>query len=411
MFVTRPSAWVTSNSARVITSGYAPSTSTHGKRLWSAARSREHALRTKDRRFLSHLMRESNKHHNYNNTLKMWKSFSEKGLEPSAGMVYQRFTALLGEGRHDVVQELLAETPNRYQPKAFLAIIEYHHRQKDWKSVGDAWNVMLRAYIPPEPMAYNLAIHSSFKLGQYNIAATAFQRMVNEGFEPSKETYSSMVLLYNKLRLHREAIETFKIMKEKQHKYPFTVFYAILHSLGAVEKITDAEDLCEAELEKGVADPVLVTTAMISLYSKRGLVEKAEQKFKLLTDGPSKPTKHTYTAMIDAYCNGGNTKEALKLFGEMKEKGIHPDEVTYLHLITMYHRLGMTANAQKLISELDEKGIVPCKEVHKKCLENIRESLNYKSVLTVLSYKVQNCRFPEGQDHSRTLSHIFVLQK
>ncbi|XP_077224215.1 pentatricopeptide repeat-containing protein At4g13650-like [Tasmannia lanceolata] len=83
-------------------------------------------------------------------------------------------------------------------------------------------------------------------------------------------------------------------------------------------------------LRKGLEGDSKVSNAILSMYSKCGVVEDA----KLFFEGMSEKDTTSWTAMIAGYAMNGRVNGALSLFEEMtKEKDVEPNQVTFLEVL------------------------------------------------------------------------------
>ncbi|CAN1820889.1 Putative pentatricopeptide repeat-containing protein At3g11460, mitochondrial [Linum perenne] len=113
--------------------------------------------------------------------------------------------------------------------------------------------------------------------------------------------------------------------------FPFALKSSAVLSLPFVGKQLH----CQSIRTGCLAEP-FVQTALISMYSKCGLVDVAR---KLFDEIPGKGLI-TWNAMINGYSQNGLANDVLELYREMGSSGIHPDPVTLVGVLSSCAHLG-----------------------------------------------------------------------
>ncbi|XP_031500197.1 pentatricopeptide repeat-containing protein At1g08070, chloroplastic-like [Nymphaea colorata] len=109
--------------------------------------------------------------------------------------------------------------------------------------------------------------------------------------------------------------------------------------------VSACSDLCNYELGKWICAfidvnivplDITLSTALLGLYAKRGMIHKARKMFDSL------PGKNLvcWNAMINCYMQSMMPNEAIQLFDQMYEEGMKPNEITMVSLLSACAVLG-----------------------------------------------------------------------
>ncbi|KAF3793039.1 Pentatricopeptide repeat-containing protein [Nymphaea thermarum] len=117
------------------------------------------------------------------------------------------------------------------------------------------------------------------------------------------------------------------------------------NSATMVSLVSACSDLCNYELGRWICAfidvnnvplDITLTTALLGLYAKRGMIHKAQKMFDSL------PGKNlvSWNAMINCYMQSMMPNEAIQLFDQMYEEGMEPNEITMVSLLSACAVLG-----------------------------------------------------------------------
>ncbi|KAG6469426.1 putative pentatricopeptide repeat-containing protein At3g47840 [Zingiber officinale] len=112
---------------------------------------------------------------------------------------------------------------------------------------------------------------------------------------------------------------------------------------------------------------VMITSALIAMYSKSGSLEDAAQVF----EGRGSEEVVSWTAMIIGYAEHGRSAEAIKLFERMQRTpGLSPDGVAYIGVLTACCHAGLVDRALQYLESMREQGVDPGRE-HYGCIVDL----------------------------------------
>ncbi|KAJ8452339.1 hypothetical protein Cgig2_006144 [Carnegiea gigantea] len=87
----------------------------------------------------------------------------------------------------------------------------------------------------------------------------------------------------------------------------------------------------------GLHSDVSVGSSLITMYSKRGVIDDCRKAFDQIT----KPDLIGWTTMILGYAQHGKATEALRLYEAMKNEGIRPDSITFVGVLSACSHNGL----------------------------------------------------------------------
>ncbi|XVF46893.1 hypothetical protein PTKIN_Ptkin03bG0064600 [Pterospermum kingtungense] len=151
-----------------------------------------------------------------------------------------------------------------------------------------AWSAMLAGYA---------------QTGDSEGASKMFMRLVKEGIKPNEFTFSSVI--------NACAAPTAPLEQGKQ-----------FHAWSIKSKLSDS--LC-------------VSSALITMYAKRGNIDNAYQVFKR----QCQRDLVSWNSMISGYAQHGHAKKALEVFEEMQRQNVEMDDITLIGILSACSHAGL----------------------------------------------------------------------
>ncbi|WZZ85408.1 hypothetical protein YC2023_113987 [Brassica napus] len=191
-----------------------------------------------------------------------------------------------------------------------MAVLVDGGRKRDGEVV--IWNVMIDGYM---------------RLGDCKAARTLFDQMRVR----SVVSWNTMISGYCKYGAFKEAVEIFCEMRRVDLRPSYVTLW--LHSYAE---------------SKGIEFDDVLGSALIDMYSKCGVVERAVEVFERL------PRKNviTWSAMINGFAIHGLASDAVDCFCRMREVGVKPSDVAYINLLTACSHVGMVEEGRKYFSQM-----------------------------------------------------------
>ncbi|XP_078435491.1 putative pentatricopeptide repeat-containing protein At5g52630 [Wolffia australiana] len=145
---------------------------------------------------------------------------------------------------------------------------------------------------------------------------------------------------------HRSGVQALKIFQSlhssgmKPDLFSFSSAFTVCGRLSAME---EGEQVHAQTVKSGFLSDIVVGSALVSMYSRCGSVDKACRAF---IEMPTR-TLISWTCMVTAYSQHGLSRQALQLFEDMRFAGVRPNEVTFVAVLSACSQAGMAAEADR----------------------------------------------------------------
>ncbi|KAH7425154.1 hypothetical protein KP509_11G042100 [Ceratopteris richardii] len=132
-------------------------------------------------------------------------------------------------------------------------------------------------------------------------------------------------------------------------------FTCILKAYGNLGAVSQGEKIHDEIVRQGLlSDNVSLGTALVSMYTKCGVLMKARQ----VLDGLHVRNVITWNVLIGGYAQQGQIKEVLKCFNEMQDEGISPDKVTFIFALKSCAAVGAVNDGERIHNDVIKLGIL-----------------------------------------------------
>ncbi|KAL4585252.1 hypothetical protein LXL04_009868 [Taraxacum kok-saghyz] len=136
-------------------------------------------------------------------------------------------------------------------------------------------------------------------------------------------------------------------------------YSCMMSSLAKLDCVDDVAKLYE-EWERGCVNfDFQIPNLVITVYCKKGLLEKAEELVKRLVEGGHEPNSSTWSRMALGYVKSGGMEKAVEAMRKSilgSYKGWSVDTVTISMILEYLDRNGKIDEAKEMIGLLDRKG-------------------------------------------------------
>ncbi|TVU47601.1 hypothetical protein EJB05_07207, partial [Eragrostis curvula] len=252
-----------------------------------------------------------------------------------------------------------------------------------------AWNAMIAGYarpglperslalavkmrgqgLRPDLVTWNAVVSGFALAGDDQMAGKLVRAMQEEGFQPDVVTWTSRVsgsvlnFQYDRARaLFRSMVAA------GAHILPSSATIAsILPAFANVADVKRGKEVHAYAVVTGVDEDLTVSSALVDMYAKCGLVFEARQLFERMAER----TTVTWNSMIFGLANSGHCQEAISVFNRMLSEGAKPDHLTFTAVLTACSYGGMVELGKGLYrAMLEEHGIEPRME-HYACMVHL----------------------------------------
>ena len=174
---------------------------------------------------------------------------------------------------------------------------------------------------------------------------------------PVRDVFSWSALIggYAQNKLGDKALVCFKEMHDAGVRPNGVTYINILKACGIVGSIEVGAEIDDEVRRQGLLEKdIVLGTALVDMYCKCGLLEKAREVFEKLP----KRNVVTWSALIAGYAQNGLGDEALKCFKRMKDAGVCPNSVTYIGVVKACSILGSLDVGEGVYVEVKRHGFL-----------------------------------------------------
>ncbi|XP_057865073.1 pentatricopeptide repeat-containing protein DOT4, chloroplastic [Cryptomeria japonica] len=182
-----------------------------------------------------------------------------------------------------------------------------------------SWTAIVAGYAQSGFVEEALETFKQMQLIQ--MASEVFDKMLQRDVV----SWNAMTAGYAQNRFFEEALETFKQMQSVGVKPNSTTFASILPVCAKIGALEQGMDIHKNIIESGSLSEVIVVNALIDMYAKCGITQKARELF----DKMYQRDLVSWNAMTAGYAQNGLCKDALGLFELMKSSRTYPDHVSF----------------------------------------------------------------------------------
>ncbi|XP_055960956.1 pentatricopeptide repeat-containing protein At5g13270, chloroplastic isoform X2 [Mercurialis annua] len=208
------------------------------------------------------------------------------------------------------------------------------------------------------------------KCGCFEFASKAFERIS----EPNDVSWSALISGCCQKGEFEESLKIFESLRGKKSENLNSFTYAsIFQACSALADFTTGTQIHADAIKRNLLADQHGRTAMITMYSRCGRLEYANEAFKSIY----RPDTVAWTAMIAGYAYQGDATEALKLFKMMQHSGVRPNAITFIAVLTACSHSGLVAEGKQYLDSMSSKyGVSPTVD-HYDCMIDIYSRAGY----------------------------------
>ncbi|CAO1946367.1 unnamed protein product [Urochloa humidicola] len=208
-----------------------------------------------------------------------------------------------------------------------------------------------------EPSAYVRTglLNLYAKCEEVALARTMFDGMAGDR---NLVAWSAMIGRYSRVGMVNEALGLFREMQAAGVE-PDEVTMVSVISACAKAGALDLGRWVHAYIDrKGITVDLELSTALIDMYAKCGLIERALGVFDAMVERDTK----AWSAMIVGLAIHGLVDDALRLFSRMLELKVKPNNVTFIGVLSACAHSGLVDDGRRYWSTMLNLGITPSME-------------------------------------------------
>ncbi|CBI28351.3 unnamed protein product, partial [Vitis vinifera] len=174
-------------------------------------------------------------------------------------------------------------------------------------------------------------------------------------------------------------------------------FSSVLNACAApTASVEQGKQFHSCSIKSGFSNALCVSSALVTMYAKRGNIESANEVFKRQVDRDLV----SWNSMISGYAQHGCGKKSLKIFEEMRSKNLELDGITFIGVISACTHAGLVNEGQRYFDLMvKDYHIVPTME-HYSCMVDL---YSRAGMLEKAMDLINKMPFPAGATIWRTL--------
>ncbi|EOA28544.1 hypothetical protein CARUB_v10024761mg [Capsella rubella] len=209
---------------------------------------------------------------------------------------------------------------------------------------------MLRCSLDGDSFLKTALIDMYFKLG---LSTDAWRVFVEIEDKSNVVLWNVMIARFGTSGICESSLELYMLAKSNSVKLVSTSFTGALGACSRSENYGFGRQIHCDIVKMGLDNDPYVSTSLLSMYSKCGMVGEAETVFSCVID----KRLEIWNAMIAAYVENDYGSSALELFGFMRQKSVLPDSFTLSNVISCCSMLGMYNYGKSVHTELFKRPI------------------------------------------------------
>ncbi|XP_057956404.1 pentatricopeptide repeat-containing protein At2g27610 [Malania oleifera] len=231
------------------------------------------------------------------------------------------------------------------------------------------------------------------KLGKTNEASKVFELID----EKDIVAWSAMLAGFAQVGDTERAIKIFLLLRKEGIKPNEYSFSSVINACaGPMAAMDQGKQVHANSIKSGFNNALCVSSALVTMYAKRGSVESAYEVFKR----QGERDLVSWNSMISGYAQHGYGKKALEIFKEMKSQNMGMDGITFIGVISACAHAGLVGEGKKFYDMMvKDLNIHPTME-HYSCMVDLygRAGMFEKAIDII-----NGMPFPAGATVWRTL--------
>lgn len=176
-------------------------------------------------------------------------------------------------------------------------------------------------------------------------------------------SWNSILTGLSQMGLSEDAVKAFLHMRSAAMDMDHYSFSAVLRSCSDLATFQLGQQIHVLALKHGLESNEFVSSSLIFMYSKCGIIEDARRSF----EEASKNSSITWNALMFGYAQHGQCNVALDLFFLMEEKKVKMDHITFVAVLTACSHNGLVEQGCKFLQCMESVYSVPPRMEHYAC--------------------------------------------
>ncbi|XP_026442074.1 pentatricopeptide repeat-containing protein At2g22070-like [Papaver somniferum] len=227
----------------------------------------------------------------------------------------------------------------------------------------DLFLEMKVAGVKPDLVTVSSVLGANFKSGFIDEATRIFKEIK----EKDGVCWTTMIVGYAQNNKEEDAWMLFSEMLSENVKPDQYTISSVVSVCARLASLVHGKVIHSKAIHYGIESDLLVSSALIDMYSKCGETLDARKVFRLM------PIRNvvSWNAMMTGYAQNGQDQEALELYQNMLQEKLKPDNITLVGVLYACSRSGSVELGKEYFSSISEShGMKPTLD-HYSCMINL----------------------------------------
>ncbi|KAG9453604.1 hypothetical protein H6P81_006508 [Aristolochia fimbriata] len=235
-------------------------------------------------------------------------------------------------------------------------------------------------------VTYNTVLSSLYSLKYLNYGKQVHCQVIREGFEsnmyvvltlmtmyskcgstqdflkvfatvtPTDQiSYNSIIAGFSQLGNDREVLNQFTKMRRACIAMDEITYSITLKAIGTLSAMEEGKQTHAVVFKSGYASNIFIQNALISMYSRCGLINHA----KLVFFSMRMPDLVSWNSFLSGCAQHGFGREAVEVFEHMRSMRIKPDHTTFLSVLTACSHDGLLQKGLEYFDLMNDLNVIP----------------------------------------------------
>ena len=176
-------------------------------------------------------------------------------------------------------------------------------------------------------------------------------------------SWNSILTGLSQSGLSEDALKFFGHMRYEVLEVDHYTFSAVLRSCSDLATLQLGQQVHVLALKSGLESNEFVTSSLIFMYAKCGIIEDSRKSF----ENNPKDSSIPWNSIIFAHAQHGQGYIALDLFFEMKKKEVKLDHITFVAVLNACSHIGLVQEGCKILKSMESYYGIPPRMEHYTC--------------------------------------------
>lgn len=227
----------------------------------------------------------------------------------------------------------------------------------------DLFQEMQVGGLKPDEVTVSNVLGAYFQIGLIHEASKVFSMIKNR----DKVCWTTMIVGYAQNGKEEDALNLFSEMLLEGVKPDSFTISAMVSSCAKLASLCHGQVVHGKAICVGVDNDLLVSSALVDMYSKCGITKDAWVVFSMMQSR----NVVSWNAMIGGYAKNGQDLEVLALYEKMLRENFKPDSITFVAVLSACNHIGLIEEGRIYFDSISKHhALIPSLD-HYACMINL----------------------------------------